>query len=285
MQTQPPNVSTWNQRLAPRGPQRIVCLTAAPTEWLYLLGEAQRIVGISRFTQRPARARREKPAVSGFTSTRVDDIVALRPDLVLGYSGVQADIAAELIRAGLQVLVFNQRRVAEIFEVLAQLAALVGATARGEALLRQYRERLTRMQQAVDAQLARGRRRPRVYLEEWDAPMVSAAPWVSELIHAAGGQDCFAERATAPGASGPTRVQPLEVAQRAPDLIVGAWCSRSFEPAQVAARAGWQDVPAVCTGRLFAIDSDDILQPGPAALTDGVAQLHRIVMEWMDDHG
>ena len=268
-----------------QGPQRIVCLTEETTEWLYLLGEERRIVGISGFTVRPRRARQEKPKVSAFTSARIEQIVALRPDLVLGFSDIQADIAADLIRAGVPVLVFNQRSVAEIFEVLGQVAALVGAPQRGHALLLQFRERLGQMQQAVQARLAQGRRRPRVYFEEWDAPQISGIRWVSELLGIAGGEDCLAELAAQPLAKGRIVADPLEVVRRAPDIIVGSWCGKKFRPEQVAARTGWQDVPAVRDGQLFEIKSPEILQPGPAALTDGAEALHRIVMNWMDRHG
>ena len=267
------------------GPQRIVCLTEETTEWFYLLGEERRIVGISGFTMRPRRARQEKPKVSAFTSARIDQILALQPDLVLGFSDIQADIAAELIRAGVPVAVFNQRSVAQIFEVLAQVAALVGAQPPGHALLLQYRERLARMQQAVAAHLAAGQRRPRVYFEEWDEPQISGIRWVSELIQIAGGDDCFAELGAQPLAKGRIIADPLEVVRRAPDLIIGSWCGKKFRPERVAARPGWQDVPAVRTGQLHEIKSVDILQPGPAALTDGVDQLHRIVVEWMVAHG
>jgi len=268
-----------------QGPQRIVCLTEETTEWLYLLGEERRIVGISGFTVRPRRARQEKPKVSAFTSARIEQIVALRPDLVLGFSDIQADIAADLIRAGVPVLVFNQRSVAEIFEVLGQVAALVGAPQRGHALLLQFRERLGQIQRAVQARLAQGQRRPRVYFEEWDAPQISGIRWVSELIGIAGGEDCLAELAAQPLAKGRIVADPLEVVRRAPDIIVGSWCGKKFRPEQVAARTGWQDVPAVRDGQLFEIKSPEILQPGPAALTDGAEALHRIVMNWMDRHG
>ncbi len=267
-----------------QGPQRIVCLTEETTEWLYLLGEERRIVGISGFTVRPRRARQEKPKVSAFTSARIEQIVALQPDLVLGFSDIQADIAAALIRAGVPVWVFNQRSVAEIFQVLGQVAALVGAQQRAQALLLQYRERLAQMQQAVQARLAQGRRRPRVYFEEWDEPQISGIRWVSELIGIAGGEDCFAELAAQPLAKGRILADPLAVVRRAPDIIVGSWCGKKFRPEQVVARAGWQDVPAVRDGQLFEIKSPEILQPGPAALTDGVEALHRVVMDWMERH-
>ena len=267
------------------GPQRIVCMTEETTEWLYLLGEDWRIAGISGFTVRPRRARDEKPKVSAFTSAKIDKILALAPDLVLGFSDMQADIAAELIRAGLPVMVFNQRSVEQIFDMLAQVAALVGAAERGQGLMLQFKERLAQMQKAVQAQIAQGRRRPRVYFEEWDEPPISGIRWVSELIHIAGGDDVFPELAAQSLGKHRILADPLEVVRRAPDIIVGSWCGKKFRPDKVAARPGWQDVPAVRDGQLFEIKSPDILQPGPAALTDGAEQLHRIVMDWMARHG
>ncbi|QTD46821.1 cobalamin-binding protein [Ottowia testudinis] len=267
------------------GPQRIVCLTEETTEWLYLLGEEARIAGISGFTVRPRRARDEKSRVSAFTSAKIDKILALEPDLVLGFSDMQADIAAQLIRAGVPVMVFNQRSVAQIFDMLAQVAAMVGAAERGQTLLLQYRERLALMDQAVQAQMAQGRRRPRVYFEEWDEPPISGIRWVSELVRIAGGDDCFPELAAEPLGKQRIIADPLEVVRRAPDIIIGSWCGKKFRPEKVAARPGWQDVPAVRHAQLFEIKSPDILQPGPAALTDGAEQLHRIVMQWMDAHG
>lgn len=267
------------------GPQRIVCLTEETTEWLYLLGEERRIAGISGYTVRPRRARDEKPKVSAFTSAKLDKILALEPDLVLGFSDMQADIAAALIRAGLPVMVFNQRSVAQIADMLAQLAALVGAAERGQALLLQFEERLALIQKAVQAQFALGKRHPRIYFEEWDEPPISGIRWVSELIGIAGGEDVFPELAAQPLGKDRIIADPLEIVRRAPDIIVGSWCGKKFRPEKVAARPGWQDVPAVRHGQLFEIKSADILQPGPAALTDGVEQLHRIVTQWMDAHG
>ncbi len=268
-----------------RGPQRIVCLTEETTEWLYLLGEEARIVGISGYTVRPRRAREEKPKVSAFTSAKIDKILALEPDCVLGFSDLQADIAAELIRAGVQVTVFNQRSVAQIFEMLAQLAALVGAAERGQALLLHYRERLAQMHQAAQAPIAQGKRRPRIYFEEWDEPAISGIRWVSELIALAGGEDCFPELAAKPMGKDRIIADPLEIVRRAPDIVIGSWCGKKFRPEKVAARPGWQEVPAVKHGQLFEIKSADILQPGPAALTDGAEQLHRIVMDWSAAYG
>jgi iron complex transport system substrate-binding protein len=259
-----------------RGPQRIVCLTEETTEWLYLLGEEARIVGISGYTVRPRRAREEKPKVSAFLSAKIAKILALRPDCVFGFSDLQADIAAELIRAGVQVTVFNQRSVGEIFSMLFQVAAMVGAAERGARLLEGMRARLSE----IEAEAARLERRPRVYFEEWDEPNISAIRWVSELLRIAGGDDCFPELADKPLGKDRIIGDGAEIVRRAPDIVIGSWCGKKFRPEKVAARAGWEGVPAVRDGQLFEIKSADILQPGPAALTDGVEQLHRIVMDW-----
>jgi len=267
------------------GPQRIVCLTEETTEWLYLLGQEQRIAGISGYTVRPRRARAEKPRVSAFLSAKIDKILALEPDCVFGFSDLQADIAAQLIRAGVQVTVFNQRSVAQILEMLRQVAAIADAAEAGERLLLEYQERLGQMQQAVQARVAQGQRRPRVYFEEWDEPGISGIQWVSELVGLAGGEDIYPELACQSLGKNRIIADPLETVRRAPDIVIGSWCGKKFRPEQVAARPGWQDVPAVRDGQLFEIKSADILQPGPAALTDGVAQLHRIMMDWMNRPG
>ena len=262
------------------GPQRIVCLTEETTEWLYRLGEERRIVGISGYTVRPRRAREEKPKISAFTSARIGQIVALQPDCVFGFSDLQADIATELIRKGIQVTVFNQRSVAEIFSMLYQVAAMVGQAERGLALMADMQAQLD----AIRTAAAKLPRRPRIYFEEWDEPPISAIRWVSELIGIAGGDDCFPELAQQ--AMGKQRIiaDAAEIVRRNPDIIVGSWCGKKFRAEKVAARAGWQDVNAVKHGQLFEIKSADILQPGPAALTDGVAQLHRIVLDWSKTH-
>lgn len=264
----------------PRGPQRIVCLTEETTEWLYLLGEEARIVGISGYTVRPRRARAEKPKVSAFTCAKIDRILELRPDCVFGFSDLQADIAAELIRRGAQVTVFNQRSVAEIFSMLHQVAAMVGQERRGLELLQARRERLAAIEQEARAL----RRRPRVFFEEWDQPHISAIGWVSELLAIAGGDDCFPELAAQPLGKDRIVADPAEIARRNPDIVIGSWCGKKFRPEQVARRPGWGEVNAVRDGQLFEIKSADILQPGPAALTDGVEQLHRIVMQWSECH-
>ncbi|MDE2418116.1 MAG: cobalamin-binding protein [Burkholderiales bacterium] len=263
------------------GPQRIVCLTEETTEWLYLLGQEQRIVGVSGYTVRPARARQEKPRVSAFLSAKIDKILALQPDCVFGFSDLQADIAAVLIRQGIQVTVFNQRSVDEIFSMLFQVAAMVGQAERGLELLATMRARL----QAIETASAQLPRRPRIFFEEWDVPHISAIRWVSELIGIAGGDDCFPELSREPLGKNRIIADGATIVARNPDIIIGSWCGKKFRPEKVAARAGWEQVNAVRTGQLFEIKSADILQPGPAALTDGVEQLHRIVMDWSRAHG
>ncbi len=258
------------------GPQRIVCLTEETTEWLYLLGEEERIVGISGYTVRPRRARQEKPRVSAFLDGKIDKIVALQPDLVIGFSDMQAALADKLIRAGLNVFITNQRSVAEIFATLRLVAALVGAQERAESWIAQCQAR----HQSLAAVAATWPRRPRVYFEEWDEPMISAIQWVSELITLAGGDDVFPERACMSLGRDRVLADVLEPARRAPDLILGSWCGKKFRPEKVAAREGWADVPAVRHGRLHEIKSCDILQPGPAALTDGLEQIHSLCLAW-----
>lgn len=258
------------------GPQRIVCLTEEPTEWLYLLGEERRIVGISGYTVRPPRARDEKPKVSAYLSAKIDKIVELRPDCVIGFSDLQADIAAQLIRHGIQVTIFNQRSVAEIFSMLYQLAAMVGQVERGLALIQSMQQRLLAIEQAAKALP----RRPRVFFEEWHDPHISAIAWVSELVGIAGGDDCFPELAKEPMGKGRIIADGGEIVRRKPDIIFGSWCGKKFRPELVAARPGWDGVAAVKNQQLFEIKSSEILQPGPAALTDGVEKLHRLIMAW-----
>ena len=263
------------------GPQRIVCLTEEPTEWLYLLGEERRIVGISGYTVRPPRAREEKPKVSAFLSAKIDKIVELQPDCVIGFSDLQADIASQLVKKGIQVTIFNQRSVAEIFSMMYQLAAMVGQEARGLALMQGMQARLLEIEQAAST----FKRRPRVFFEEWYDPHISAIAWVSEIIGIAGGDDCFPELAKEPMGKGRIIADGLEIVRRNPDIILGSWCGRRFRPAHVRARAGWQEVNAVKNDQLFEIKSAEILQPGPAALTDGVEQIHRIILDWSLAHG
>lgn len=272
--------TTW--RDAPQGPQRIVCMTEETTEWLYLLGQEQRIVGISGYTVRPRRAREEKPRVSAFTSAKIDKILELQPDCVLGFSDMQADIASALVRHGVQVTVFNQRSVAEIFSTLYQVAAMVGQGPQGLERIAAMQAQLAAIEAAVAQRVAAGARRPKVYFEEWDEPPISAIRWVSELLGIAGGDDCFPELAIERAGKQRIIADGMEIVRRNPDIVIGSWCGKKFRPENVAARAGWQAVNAVRHGQLFEIKSCDILQPGPAALTDGVAQLHAIVTRWMD---
>ena len=257
-------------------PSRIVCLTEETTETLYLLGEEHRIVGISGYTVRPARARRDKPRVSAFSSARIDRILALEPDLVIGFSDIQADIARDLIKHGLNVLVFNQRSVAQILSMIRTLAAVVGAHERGGRLISQLESGL----EAVRLRASGLARRPKVYFEEWDEPMISAIRWVSELVEIAGGEDIFTELSRSQGAGGRVIADSAEVVRRAPEVIIGSWCGKKFRPERVSARPGWEAIPAVRDGELHEIKSADILQPGPAALTDGLHRLHEIIAAW-----
>ena len=258
------------------GSQRIVCLTEETTEWLYLLGEEARIVGISGYTVRPPSARQEKPRVSAFLSAKIDKILALKPDCVLGFSDLQADIAAALIRQGIQVTVFNQRSVAEIFSMMFQVAGMVGQGQLALGLIADMQQRL----QEIEVTARTLPRRPRVYFEEWDEPHISAIRWVSELLGIAGGDDCFSELSTESLGKNRIITDSDEIVRRNPDIIIGSWCGKKFRAEKVAARPGWHAINAVKNKQLFEIKSADILQPGPAALTDGVAQLHRIVMGW-----
>ena len=262
-------------------PQRIVCLTEETTEWLYLLGQERRIVGISGYTVRPARARQEKPKVSAFLSAKIDKILALQPDCVFGFSDLQADIAALLIRQGVQVTVFNQRSVAEIFSMMYQVAAMVGEVAQGLERIAAMQQGLDQMRTEVAALEAQGARRPRVFFEEWDVPHISAIRWVSELMGIAGGDDIFPELAHESLGKNRIIADGFDIVRRNPDIIIGSWCGKKFRPETVAARPGWAQVAAVRDGALFEIKSPLILQPGPAALTDGVAALHRICFDWM----
>lgn len=259
-----------------KGPRRIACLTAETTEVLYLLGEQERIVGISGFTTRPAIARQEKPKISGFSSAKIEKILAVKPDLVLAFSNLQADIAADLVRAGTEVHVFNQRSVQGILDMIATLGALTYAADRANALIAGLRQR---MQQA--AETARYLPvAPKVYFEEWNDPLISGIQWVAELIEIAGGSDCFAELAACKSAKERIIADPGEVVRRQPDIIIGSWCGKKFQPEHVLARPGWQAIPAVQSGQVHEIKSADILQPGPSAIQHGLPQLQAIMQRW-----
>jgi iron complex transport system substrate-binding protein len=264
-----------------RYPDRIVCLTEEPTEVLYALGEEHRIVGISGFTVRPARARREKPKVSAFTSAKVDRILDLKPDFVIGFSDIQADIAQALIKAGVEVWISNHRSVEGILGYVRRLGALVGVPERAEA----YAVDLERHLDEVRAQASSFPRRPRVYFEEWDEPLITSIRWVSELIGIAGGEEVFPERAACSLAKDRILADAGEVARRAPDIILGSWCGKRFRPERVALRPGWDAIPAVRDGELHEIKSPIILQPGPAALTDGIDAVHEVLRRWAARYG
>jgi iron complex transport system substrate-binding protein len=256
-------------------PERIVCLTEETVETLYLLGEDRRIAGVSGYAVRPPRVRKEKPRVSAFISADIPKILALAPDLVLTFSDLQADIVAELIRANVAVHAFNQRDIAGILDMIRTLGALVGAADKADALASQLQARIADVRERA----ARLPRRPRVYFEEWDEPMISGIGWVSELIAIAGGEDVFAELSARKNAKDRI-VTPDAVIAAKPDIVVGSWCGKKFVPARVAARPGFDALPAVRDGFLREIKSTVILQPGPAALTDGLDALVAIVEEW-----
>ncbi len=262
------------------GPRRIVCLTEEPTETLYALGEADRIVGISGFTVRPPQARKEKPKVSAFTSAKIGEILKLKPDFAVGFSDIQADIAAELVRRGVEVWIANHRSVDGILDYIRRLGALVGAADKANA----YADELRRGLDGIEREAAELPRRPRVYFEEWDEPAISGIRWVAELVRVAGGDDVFPELACEPLAKQRILADNDEVVRRMPDIILGSWCGKKFRPDKVAARPGWDAVPAVRDGELHEIKSPLILQPGPAALSDGVREIARIVREWNRRH-
>ncbi len=257
-------------------PKRIVCLTEETTEMLYLLGEEDRIVGISGYTVRPPRARKEKPKVSAFTSAKIDKIIELKPDLVLGFSDLQADIAADLIRQGISVHIFNHRSVDEIFQMILILGAMVGCQAKAQAWVDKHQIKIT----SIKDQIASQDQKPKVYFEEWYDPIITGIQWVSELIVIAGGIECYPELSRQNLAKNRIIADPLDVVQRNPDIIIGSWCGRKFHPDQLAKRKGWENVSAVKNGQIFEIKSATILQPGPAALTDGLDQIKTIIDNW-----
>ena len=258
-------------------PTRIVCLTEETVETLYLLGEQDRIVGISGYVVRPPQARREKPRVSAFTSANIDKILALKPDLVLTFSDLQADIAAECVRRGLNLHAFNQRSVAGILDMIRMVGAMVKASEPAEQLVAQLETGLVQARNRAE----RLPKRPRVFFEEWDDPLISGIGWVSELLEIAGGIDIFADRANQ-GAARDRIVAVDQVAAREPDLIIGSWCGKKFRPERVMVRPGFEQLPAVKHRDLYEIKSSLILQPGPAALTDGLAELQKIIGRWAD---
>lgn len=257
-------------------PSRIVCLTEETTEWLYMLGQQDRIVGISGYTVRPPEARKEKPRISAFLSAKIDEILALKPDHVFGFSDLQADIASSLIRNGVPVTIFNQRSIEEIFSMLYQVGSLVG---QAEEAVRQI-ELIQAHLKSIQTKVSSFKVRPKVYFEEWDSPCISGIKWVSELIEIAGGQDCFPELATQSLAKNRIIHDEGLVIDRNPDIIIGSWCGKKFRSDRVVQRSGWSNISAVKNQQLFEIKSPYILQPGPAALTDGINQIHQIIENW-----
>jgi iron complex transport system substrate-binding protein len=262
----------------PGYPRRIACITEETTETLYLLGQQDRIVGVSGYTVRPPEARK-KPKISAFTTAKIEKILSVEPDLVLAFSDLQADIVRDLLRRGVTVFAFNQRSVAEILDMIRTLSRIVGVPERGEALIAE----LTAGLHAIRESASRLPRRPRVFFEEWNDPLISGIQWVEELAEIAGGECIFPELRTESGAKGRI-VDPAEVARRRPDVVIASWCGRKVDTSKIASRSGWEDVPAVRNGHIYEIKSAVILQPGPAALTEGVRQLHEILSRAAMNH-
>lgn len=260
-------------------PKRIVCLTEEPTELIYLLGEQDRIVGISGFTVRPEVARKEKPKVSLFTEASIDEIVELKPDLVIGFSDIQAEIAAQLIKRGINVWINNHRSVVGIMQLIVQLGAILNKRSESEALVDQYRLKIQRIKEET----AQWERKPRVYFEEWYDPLISGITWVSELIEIAGGIEVFPERARESLAKGRIIEDHSEVIRAKPDIILASWCGKMFKKQKLLKREGWDQIPAVQNDQIFEIDSSIILQPGPAALSDGLEEIYQLFKNWQSN--
>jgi len=256
-------------------PQRIICLTTETVEVLYMLGEQDRIVGISGYTTRPAIARKEKPKVAAFTTAKIDKILDLKPDLVLGFSNLQADIAAELIKAGIEVHVFNQRSIEGILRMIVTTGRLVGATEQAVDIVNDIQKQIATARKTASALP----RKPKVYFEEWNDPMMCSIRWAAELIDIAGGEDCFPELSQFHSARDRV-VTPDQVLARMPDIIIGSWCGKKFQPDEVVSREGWTAMPAVKNKMIFEIKSADILQPGPSVFTHGLNQLEAIMQQW-----
>ncbi|NTS75561.1 cobalamin-binding protein [Catenovulum sp. SM1970] len=257
-------------------PERIVCLTEETTEALYLMGEQDRIVGISGYTVRPAHARKEKPKVSGFINAKIDKITDLKPDLVLAFSDMQADIVKDLIKQGISVHCFNQRSISEIFQMIATLGALIGRPDKSAKLIADLAAGVEEIKQKA----ALLTERPKVYFEEWNDPIITGIGWISELIQIAGGNDCYPEFAKESLAKNRIVANNQDVVARQPDIIIGSWCGKRFVPEKVKARENWQTISAVQNNELHEIKSADILQPGPACLTDGLQQIYQIIENW-----
>lgn len=258
--------------------QRIACLSTESVETLYALGAEQYIAGISGFTVRPPRARVEKPKISGFSSSRLERILAVQPDLVIGFSNLQAEICRDLAQAGVEVHLFNQRSVDGILRMVSVLAALVRREEAGRELVAQLQAHIDRARERA----ARWARRPVIYFEEWNEPLMSGIGWAAELIELAGGADAFPQLSAQQSAKERIIADSMDVVRRAPDIIIGSWCGKKFQPDSLRARAGWEDIPALRNGMLFEIKSADILSPGPSAITEGLGQLSDIVAGWQE---
>ena len=256
--------------------RRIICLTAETTEVMYALGQENRIVGISGYSTRPARARREKPKVSAFSTAKLDKILALQPDLVLGFSNLQADIAAHLIRAGIEVHLFNQRSIAEILRMIITIGRLTDSYGKAESIVKALEDEIAAARESA----AEITIRPTVYFEEWDEPIISGIRWVSELIETAGGRDCFEELSMHAAAGDRVIADSSRVIEKMPDIIIGSWCGKNFQPEKLMSRPGWSVIPAVRNGFVYEIKSADILQPGPSVITHGLKQLQSIIRCW-----
>ncbi|HJV88165.1 MAG TPA: ABC transporter substrate-binding protein [Noviherbaspirillum sp.] len=258
--------------------QRIACLCTEAVETLYALGAQDSIAGISGFTTRPAQARREKPKISGFSSSRIERILAVHPDLVIGFSNMQADICRDLANAGIEVHLFNQRDVAGILRMVQTLAVLVDRQEKGRKLVAELQSQID----AARAQATQWAVRPKVYFEEWNEPLISGIGWASELIQIAGGEDIFADLAKHPGAKERVVADAMAVVRRAPDIIIGSWCGKKFQPDSLCRRPGWEMIPAVQNGMVVEIKSPDILAPGPSAITEGLRQITNLIARWQE---
>ena len=267
-----------NQLPQPKWPERIICLTEETTEALYLMEEDHRIIGISAYTMRPERARREKTKVSAYITARTEKILELKPDLVLAFSDMQADIVADLIKEGVQVHCFNHRSISETLQMFRTLSGLIGQPEKGEKLVTELQSNLANIQQ----QATKLPVRPKVYFEEWFDPIITGIGWVSELIEIAGGIDCYQEFAKQSLAKNRIVADASDVIAKQPDIYIASWCGRKFDKEKVISRDGWQEIPAIKNDDIYEVNSTDILQPGPAALTDGVAQLANIISQWAE---
>ncbi|WP_104398775.1 cobalamin-binding protein [Vibrio penaeicida] len=263
---------------APQWPQRIICLTEETTEALYLMGEEDRIVGVSAYTVRPERAKREKPKVSAFVNARIEKIMDLKPDLVLAFSDMQADIVRDLVKQGVDVHCFNHRTLSDTLQMIRTLSALIGEPQKGEKLVQELTQGLAEIKASADSLT----HKPRVYFEEWFDPLITGITWVSELVELAGGIDCYQEFANESLAKNRIIEHPEQVIEKQPDIIIASWCGRRFQKDKLTQREGWQNIPAIQNDEVYEINSSEILQPGPAALTDGVKQLHHIIKDWSE---